>query len=39
MVSHPASSGAAKGLAAVLDLQWEAPEDCLYRDPETGGVD
>ena len=36
VVSHPAFSGAAKGLAAVFDLQWEAPEDCLFPDPETG---
>lgn len=36
VVSHPAFSGAAKGLAAVFDLQWEAKEDCLFPDPETG---
>jgi 4-hydroxyphenylacetate 3-monooxygenase oxygenase component len=36
VVSHPAFSGAAKGLAAVFDLQWEAPDDCLFPDPETG---
>ena len=36
MVSHPAFAGAAKGLAAVFDLQCEAAEDCLFPDPETG---
>jgi 4-hydroxyphenylacetate 3-monooxygenase len=36
VVSHPAFSGAAKGVAAVFDLQWEAAEDCLFPDPETG---
>ena len=35
-VSHPAFQGAAHGLAAVFDLQYEAPDDCLYPDPETG---
>jgi 4-hydroxyphenylacetate 3-monooxygenase len=36
VVSHPAFAGAAKGLAAVFDLQYEAPDDCLVPDPETG---
>jgi 4-hydroxyphenylacetate 3-monooxygenase len=36
VVSHPAFSGAAKGLAEVFDLQWTAAEDCLFPDPETG---
>jgi 4-hydroxyphenylacetate 3-monooxygenase oxygenase component len=36
VVSHPAFAGAAKGLAAVFDLQYEASEDCLFPDPETG---
>jgi 4-hydroxyphenylacetate 3-monooxygenase len=36
VLAHPAFSGAAKGLAAVFDLQWAAPEDCLIPDPETG---
>ena len=36
VVAHPAFSGAARGLAAVFDLQHAAPEDCLFPDPETG---
>ena len=36
VVSHPDFAGAAKGLAAVFDLQIEAADDCLFPDPETG---
>ena len=36
VVSHPAFAGAAKGMAAVFDLQYEAADDCLIPDPETG---
>ena len=36
IVSHPAFAGAAKGMAAVFDLQHEAADDCLIPDPETG---
>jgi 4-hydroxyphenylacetate 3-monooxygenase len=36
VVTHPALAGAAKGLAEVFDLQYEAPDDCLIPDPETG---
>ncbi len=36
IAGHPAFAGAAKGLAAVFDLQYAAAEDCLYPDPETG---
>ena len=36
VVSHPAFAGAAKGMAAVFDLQHEAADDCLIPDPETG---
>ena len=35
-VSHPAFAGAAQGMAAVFDLQHQAPEDLLIPDPETG---
>ena len=35
-IGHPAFAGAAKGLAAVFDMQHEFPDDCLYPDPETG---
>ncbi len=36
VATHPAFEGAAKGLAAVFDLQHEAAADCLFPDPETG---
>ena len=36
VVNHPAFSGAAKGLAAVFDMQHEHAKDCLFPDPETG---
>ena len=36
VVEHPAFAGAARGLAAVFDLQHAAADDCLYPDPETG---
>ena len=36
IAGHPAFAGAAKGMAAVFDLQHEAAEDCLIADPETG---
>ncbi len=35
-VSHPAFAGAAQGMAAVFDLQHQAPDDLLIPDPETG---
>ncbi len=35
-MSHPAFLGAAKGLAAVFDLQWDAQDNCLFPDPESG---
>ena len=34
--SHPAFAGAARGMAAVFDLQHEAANDLLIPDPETG---
>ena len=34
--THPAFAGAAQGVAAVFDLQYEAAEDLLIPDPETG---
>ncbi|MBI1238581.1 MAG: 4-hydroxyphenylacetate 3-hydroxylase [Alphaproteobacteria bacterium] len=34
--SHPAFAGAAKGLAAVFDLQHRHAAECLVPDPETG---
>lgn len=36
VVEHPAFAGAAKGLAAVFDLQHEKADVCLMPDPETG---
>ena len=36
VVTHPAFSGAAQALSAVFDLQYEAAEECLFPDPETG---
>src|SRR5712692_2234814 len=33
--SHPAFAGAARTLAEIFDLQHEAREICLMRDPET----
>jgi 4-hydroxyphenylacetate 3-monooxygenase oxygenase component len=36
VASHPAFAGAAQTLAQVFDLQFEAREDCLMPDPETG---
>ena len=35
VVSHPAFAGAARTLAEIFDLQHEAREICLMRDPET----
>src|SRR3984893_16544622 len=35
VVSHPAFAGAARTLAEIFDLQHEAREVCLMRDPET----
>ena len=36
IVDHPAFAGAARGLAALFDLQYEHADDCLMPDPETG---
>ena len=36
VVEHPAFRGAARGMAAVFDLQHEAAGDLLIPDPETG---
>jgi len=36
VAAHPAFAGAAQTLAQVFDLQFEAREDCLMPDPETG---
>ncbi len=36
VAAHPAFAGAAKGLAAVFDMQHEAAAECLFPDPETG---
>ncbi len=36
VASHPAFAGAARGLAAVFDLQHKHALDCLVPDPETG---
>ncbi len=36
VVSHPAFAGAARGMAAVFDMQHECAADCLFPDPETG---
>ena len=33
--SHPAFAGAARTLAEIFDLQHEARDVCLMRDPET----
>src|SRR5471030_2184390 len=33
---HPALRGAAEAIAAVYDLHYQYPEDCLMPDPETG---
>src|SRR6266852_8155288 len=35
VVSHPAFAGAARTLAEIFDLQHEARDVCLMRDPET----
>ncbi|HKW90854.1 MAG TPA: 4-hydroxyphenylacetate 3-hydroxylase N-terminal domain-containing protein [Methylomirabilota bacterium] len=36
VVAHPAFAGAARSVAALFDLQHEAPAVCLMPDPETG---
>lgn len=36
VAEHPAFAGAARGLAAVFDLQHEKADVCLMPDPETG---
>ncbi|HXT79783.1 MAG TPA: 4-hydroxyphenylacetate 3-hydroxylase N-terminal domain-containing protein [Acetobacteraceae bacterium] len=35
-LDHPALRGAAEALAAVFDLHYQYPDDCLMPDPETG---
>src|SRR5258707_676477 len=35
VVAHPAFAGAARTLAEIFDLQHQAREVCLMRDPET----
>lgn len=35
-LEHPALRGAAQSIAAVHDLHFQYPDDCLMADPETG---
>jgi 4-hydroxyphenylacetate 3-monooxygenase oxygenase component len=35
-MDHPALRGAACTIAAVFDLHYQYPDDCLMQDPETG---
>ena len=35
-MDHPALRGAAESIAAVFDLHYQYPGDCLMPDPETG---
>jgi 4-hydroxyphenylacetate 3-monooxygenase len=35
-LDHPALRGAAESIAAVFDLHYQYPDDCLMPDPETG---
>ena len=35
-MENPALRGAAESIAAVFDLHYQYPEDCLMADPETG---